>query len=59
MLANYDDVVPRREFEMLKTSFTACYMYYIKSYNKLLLLQTLEGEADSIKTIAEEHKLVM
>ena len=36
MLADYGDVVPRREFEMLETSFTVCYIYYITSYNIII-----------------------
>ena len=65
MLADYGDVVPRREFEMLESSYKVKKDSYLLPSLEILedifiLSQTMESELETLKgdhtTLVEEHR---
>ena len=65
MLADYGDVVPRREFEMLESSYKVRKDSYLLPSLEILedifiLSQTMESELETLKgdhtTLVEEHR---
>ena len=67
MLADYGDVIPRREFEAMESSYSVsqntCSSIVIITVHALTFVQNLEAELESVKgdhtALMAEHKYVV